>query len=155
MRGRYLRQTDNGVQVELHVHAVTNTPAPRIISHRTHMKATYEMQQNRSWLVDGPDGSAFTLLATPIAETQISAKAKDSNQRKTILPSLVKPTSSRTSARVNEVRPLAVTTVYKLLAGEHGTTKLVAVCRIEDWIADANEAKSGEWGLGLGAGGGG
>ena len=105
------------------------------------------MQQNHNCLADGPDGCAFTLLATPIAETHVGAKAKNSNQSKTILPSFIKPSSSRMSKRVpkrtSEDRPFAVTTVFQLYAGEHGTTRLNVVCRIDEGIKDAEEAKSG------------
>ena len=127
------------MDVPTEVHASTN-PSPLL-------KKSYEMQQNHNWLVDGPDGSAFTLLATPIVGSAVSTKDAMSMNLKAMVKS--------TPASPNEVRPLAVTHVHQLYAGEHGTTRLVVVCRIEEGIVDAKEAKSGACGLGRAANGGG
>ena len=110
-------------------------------------KATYEMQQNQNWCVDGPDGSAFTLLATPIVGS--SASIKGIKSMKTNLKAMVKSTSTLPE----EFQQLAVTHVHQLYAGEHGTTRLVVVCCIEEGIVDAKEAKSGACGLGRAANG--
>ena len=98
--------------------------------------------------MDGPDGSAFTLLATPIVGS--TASIKDVKSMKTNLKAMVKSTP----AGLSEVRQFVATTVYQLYAGEHGTTKLVVVCCIEEGIVDAKEAKSGACGLGRAANGG-
>ena len=66
---------------------MTNTPFPP-----PSPKATYEMQQNQNWSVDGPDGSAFTLLATPIVGSP--ASTKDAMSTKTNLKAMVKSTSA-------------------------------------------------------------
>ena len=98
--------------------------------------------------MDGSDGCAFTLLATPIVGSAMSTK--DAMSMNSNLKAMVKSTSTP----LNDVRQLAVTHVHQLYAGEHGTTRLVVVCCIEEGIVDAKEAKSGAWGLGVGAGGG-
>ena len=112
-------------------------------------KATYEMQQNHNWLEDGPDGSKLTLLATPIVGS--NASTKKLKKMKTNLQKIMKSTS----LLPDEVRQFQATTVTQLYAGDHGTTRLVVVCQIEEGIQDSKEAKSGAWGLGVGAGGGG
>ena len=106
------------------------------------LKKNYEMQQNQTWLFEGPDGSAFTLLATPIVGS--SASVKGIKSMKTNLKAMVKSTSTLPE----EVHQLAVTHVHQLYAGKHGTTRLVVVCCIEEGIVDAKKAKSGERGMG-------
>ena len=103
------------------------------------------MHQNHSWLVDGPDGSAFTLLSSPIVGDSVSTK--DAMTKKTNLKAMVKSTS----ASPDDVRQFAVTHVHQLYAGEHGTTRVVVACRIEEGIDNAKEAKSDACVLGVGA----
>ena len=107
------------------------------------------MQQNHYWLVDGPNGIAFTLFATPNVGS--STSIKDVKSTKTNLKAMVQSTS----ALPEEFQQLTVTHVHQLYAGEHGTTRLVVVCCIEEGIVDAKEAKSGACGLGRAANGGG
>ena len=99
--------------------------------------------------MDGPDGSAFTLLATPIVGDSVSIKGIKS--MKTNRQKIMKSTSTSP----DDVRQLSVTHVHQLYAGEHGTTRLIVVCCIEEGIVDAKEAKSGACGLGRAANGGG
>ena len=103
------------------------------------------MQQKHNWFVHTPDGGTYTLLATPLAGAhKNSMKREGKNVGRTLFQAFTKPDSSiRMSTRVKEDRPLAVTTLYQLYEGEHGTTRLVVVCRIEEGIEDAKEAKKG------------
>ena len=100
------------------------------------------MQQKHSWIVNPNDlnGSAFTLLATPIVES-ISAGIKGTTSMKTSLKAILKSTSAKMSSEV--IRQLAASTVYQLFAEEHGMTRLVVVCRIDQGIDDEKAAKSG------------
>ena len=119
-----------------------------LVTCKSHVgKATYEMKQKHNWFVGGPDGSAFTLLAVPIAAS--STSIKDIKSTKTNLKAMV----NSTPAMIDKFQTIAVTTVYQLHKGEDGTTRVVVVCRIEEGIADAREAKEGECGMGVGAGG--
>ena len=101
---------------------------------RTHTKTTYALKQNVLKLENGFEGGAFTLIATPIAGNSTEVGAKSAR-------------SSFQQLNSNKVCEFSATTIYQLYAGKHGTTKLVVVCRIEEGIKDAEEAKSGEFWL--------
>ena len=113
-------------------------------------KVKYVMHQNHTWASNVPVGNSsddftLTLVGTPLALG--SPKVKDGKSNKTSPLAGLRSASSSRSARIREFQ---ATTVYQLHKGEHGTTRVVVVCRIEEGIDNAREAKSGKCGLGRG-----